>query len=92
MLSDPGKRARYDAGLALEATLGHEKRRVDTNENQYGYRSPMLCGRLQVEAVEKLGRWAVSKILNWDDITRADGRTLVVSWPKGAEKFEENWA
>lgn len=91
VLSDPGKRARYDAGLALEASLGNAARRVDPNETQYGYRAPLLCGRLRVEAVEKLGRWAVSKILNWDDITRADGRTLVVSWPKGAEAFTEAW-
>ena len=91
ILSDPGKRAKYDAGLRLEASLKQPARRVEEKETAYGYRSPLLCGRFQVEAVEQLGRYVVSKITAWDDIKNASGKVLVVSWPAGAKQHTEAW-
>ena len=92
ILSDPGKRAKYDAGLKLEASLNKTPRSQNVIlETVYGYRSPLLCGRLQVEAVEQLGRYVVAKILAWDDIKNASGKVLVVSWPKGAQQHMEAW-
>ncbi len=85
-LSDPGLRSRYDAGLALEATL----------ERHYGqiapsYRPPLRCGLVMAEGKEQLGRFVVSEILGWEDIHDDQGRILVVSWPVGAVMFEEKW-
>jgi len=34
----------------------------------------------------------VSKIFAWEDVRDSNGRVLVVSWPKGADKFEEVWS
>ena len=95
-LSDAGKRARYDAGLALEASL---RRQVD----EYGsatlvealavqeWAPPLRCGYVLANGVAKLGRFVVSEILDWKDITRDDGAVLVSSWPNGADMFTEAW-
>jgi len=84
------KRARYDAGLALEASMTR-----DTSQDDYrftdGYRSPLRCGYILCEGVEMLGVLNVSKILAWEDIRDGLGRTLVVSWGKGDDKFTEEW-
>lgn len=92
LLSDYSKRARYDAGLQLEAQSRPTRKDADVNETAYGYRTPLLCGLLDVEAEQKIGRVLVTKIYAWSDITNAVGKTLVVSWPKGAETFLEIWA
>lgn len=89
LLSDPSKRARYDAGLALTATLG---RKTEAVETLTGYRSPLRCGLLLCDGQERLGRFVVSEILNWQDIEDAYGRVLSVSWPLGADKPVEVWA
>jgi hypothetical protein len=91
VLIDPGKRARYDAGLVLEASL-NRKKPVHT---QYhfatgGYRSPLRCGLIMAEGTDTLGRFIVSKILLWEDILRGD-RVLVASWPMGAKEPVEEW-
>ena len=56
-----------------------------------GYRPPLRCGILLVEGIEQLGRFIVDNILAWEDVVDAQGRTLVTSWPMGAETFEERW-
>ena len=95
ILSDAGKRARYDAGLILQKT--YEKQVQDTAERRrilqsvQNYRSPLRCGVLMVEGVEKVGRLEVTKILAWEDIVK-NGKTLVVSWPMGAKEPVEVWA
>lgn len=89
LLADPSKRARYDAGLKLAATLGRKSEAVET---QMGYRSPLRCGLLMCEGQERLGRFVVSLILAWEDITDAGGRVLSVSWPVGADKPVEVWS
>ena len=86
LLSDPNKRARYDAGLALEASLNA----VDKQPNPIGYRAPLRCGYVLAEGYESLGRFVVEKILKWEDIVTERG-TLVASWPRGATEPVWNW-
>lgn len=90
VISDSNKRARYDAGLALEATLRTPQ--IDARPFMSGgYRSPLLCGLILAEGHEQLGRFIVSKIIMWEDITDSRGRTLTTSWPAGFDHFVESW-
>ena len=88
ILSDAAKRAKYDAGLALAATLPPAQQ--DT-EPQMGYRAPLRCGRVMCRGHEMLGRFVVSEILAWEDIVDTQGRVLVSSWPPGEDHFVEVW-
>lgn len=84
-------RERYDAGLALEASL----RNAPKSTKRYsveGYRSPLRCGLIMVEGVESMGLFTVQKIFAWEDIKDSFGRVLVVSWKRGEDHFEEVWA
>lgn len=91
LLSDPGKRARYDAGLTFEASLAHAPF-SRMSELTTGYRAPLRCGMILAEGITVIGRFMVNKILAWDDIADARGRVLVSSWPMGATKPVEVWA
>lgn len=86
-------RERYDAGLALEASL---KRTVNTDARYSvlanGYRSPLRCGLIMAEGIENMGIFQVQKILAWEDIKDSFGRILVVSWKAGDDHFTEVWA
>ena len=89
ILGDPRKKSRYDAGLALEMSLKKDNsRRVQSDL----YRPPLRCGYIMAEGVESLGRFVVSNIIGWEDVTNKHGKTLVVSWPMGADKPEKVWA
>lgn len=90
LLSDIGKRARYDAGLALEATLNQKSKR-SLEDLLSVYRAPLRCGNILVEGAYKVGRLEVSKILAWEDIVK-NGKTLITSWPMGSDKPVEVWA
>jgi hypothetical protein len=90
VLSDPARRARYDAGLALERTL-RSGAAVFNTAPRGEYRAPLTCGYVMVEGSERLDRFVVSTILEWQDITRNDGAILVTSWPEGADMFIERW-
>ncbi len=92
-LSDPARRARYDAGLALERSLRGAAGVVFNTAAALtlGYRSPLCCGYVMVEGSERGGRFVVSKILEWQDITNERGEILVTSWPEGADMFQERW-
>jgi len=86
-------RERYDAGLALEASLKNTKTGGTLPSNHFsGYRSPLRCGLIMCEGIEQMGLFNVSKIFAWEDIKDSHGRVLVVSWKAGADKFEEVWA
>lgn len=96
ILSDEGKRARYDAGRALEASLRGAKayagnELVTELVAVAEWAPPLRCGWVLAVGVVKVGRFVVSEILQWEDIVRADGATLVSSWPVGAERFMEDW-
>lgn len=86
VLSDPVKRAKYEAGLALAATLPRTEQ-----SDPPGYRAPLRCGLVLAEGRETLGRFTVAEILAWEDIINERGQTLTVSWPAGAERFVEVW-
>ncbi len=103
VLGDDLRRRKYVAGLALEAAA--KAAPIDRFPNSpfagsgynpqgqgYGYRSPLRCGWLLVEGTEQIGRLVVSKILQWEDVVREDGKTMTTSWPAGAERYEVNWA
>lgn len=88
------KRARYDAGLALEASMRLSNTDDPLRELRIemdGYRSPLRCGYILCEGVEILGVLNVSKIMAWEDIRDGNGKTLVVSWAKDAKIFTEEW-
>jgi len=89
VLNDAGKRARYDAGLKLAATVARNQQRDMARD--LTYRSPLRCGLIMAEGSETLGRFIVSRILMWEDITDEYGRSLVTSWPAGADMFVEAW-
>jgi len=93
ILSDVNRRARYDAGLALQKAYEKQQKKLAKQEFKtvaVGYRSPLRCGAILVEGLEKLGRVEVTKILAWEDITR-NGKILVTSWPMGAKEPVEAW-
>lgn len=91
VLSDGTKRRRYDAGLALEASLQQADRLSSRRSNDNHWRPPLRCGWLLVEGVERLGRVVVSKIHQWQPIVDSYGRELVTSWPMGADSWLEAW-
>jgi len=96
VLSNIAKRARYDAGLALEATwkadLGKKKDVISAFEAaNAGYRSPLRCGLIMVKGVQVLGRFEVQEVLDWQDIVRDDGKVLVASWKYGDKEPTERW-
>lgn len=88
VLNDPAKRARYDAGLKIAATLPASQLPFNA-ENQW--RPPLRCGLLLVSSKQVAGRFVVSRILQWEDIRDNAGRTLVSSWVYGDDKPTERW-
>lgn len=88
ILSIPGKRARYNAGLALEKTLGKQ----ETTQSISGYRSPLRCGYIMANGIQKLDRFLVEVILAWEDVTNSAGQVLVSSWPFGNDAPVKIWA
>ena len=93
VLNDPRSRGRYDAGLALAATVRLQEAFdvVSVNYRPVGYRPPLRCGLIMATGIEQLGRFIVDDILAWEDLVDDRGRTLVTSWPVGADTFEEAW-
>jgi len=92
ILGDDNRRARYNAGMALEtAWKAQEGRRRQLGYQDTCYRSPLRCGLILAVGSKVLGRYQVGEILQWMDITDDRGRTLVTSWPAGAKEFTESW-
>jgi len=90
VLRNPKLRSRYDAGLALEATLKNNNRITSFN-NKYGYRSPLLNGLILASYEEVIGRKIIKNILRWTDITNDFGQTLVSSWVMGEKSPRLEW-
>lgn len=86
ILGDATMLAKYNAGLKLAAY-------VRTSQQASGptWKPPLRCGLLLVEATVQLGRLAVTRILQWNDIMNTQGQILVTSWPFGATTYEVRW-
>lgn len=93
VLGDGLKRAKYEAGLQLEASL-HKAPKIKVDSLAYwnSYRSPLRCGLILCDGIETLGRFKVEKIVAWEDITNARGQVLVSSWIMGDDKPLEVWS
>lgn len=87
ILRNPRKRRKYDAGLVFAASL----RGTTPNTRQNYWRPPLRCGLIMVNGVEKLGRFIVDKIIQWEPIKDEQGRELITSWPIGEDHFIEKW-
>lgn len=92
ILGDAVMRRKYDAGLALQASLTQQH---DTQfDNPYyrppAYRAPLRCGYLLMEGRYEIGRFLVARILDWQDIVR-NGKTMVSSWDSDNEKIRTEW-
>ncbi len=90
VLRDAVKRARYDVGLLLTASLKHDQL-PHAHKNRAHWRPPLRCGWLLVEGKEQVGRFVVSQILQFEDITNEQGQVMVSYWPTGGEKFWNKW-
>lgn len=88
ILSNQMKRARYDAGLALEATIKPDYKAVDTGK---GYRSPLRCGLIVADGHVDGNRFVVEVIKAWEDIINQNGQCLVSSWVYGNDKPTLKW-
>ena len=87
ILSKPNSRARYDAGLVLEASMFQKLKRADINKfSSSGYRAPLRCGFIMAEGYQQIGRFVVEKIMAWQDVKDDRGHTLVASWPADADE------
>lgn len=92
ILSDGGKRSRYDAGLALSFSTSSDHHPFGYgSRSAMSYRAPLRCGLIMAEGVEMMGRFVVEKILMWQDIVNPAGQVLVSSWSAGANKPTEVW-
>lgn len=90
VLVDPSKRRKYEAGLALQNSVRSDSD-LHTAVSQIVYRAPLRCGFVLVEGWESVGRFMVSKVIQWEDIVDEHGRVMVSSWPTGATMFETRW-
>ncbi len=94
ILSNPNTRGRYNAGLALEASARRGQKRASMPPKQdlsQGYRPNKRCGYVLAEGIQSNGKFVVSKILDWQDITNQDGKTLVTVWTMGEKTYQERW-
>lgn len=98
------KRARYDAGLALQESLTqiHPQKKNEFDlaaVDEFGYRSPLRCGWILAEGeygqrmkYSNDRKFTIERILGWEDIVRADGKVLVSSWIYGEDAPREEWS
>jgi len=89
VLSNPLKRRKYDAGLALEASLS-EQPRDNWQDEMKGYRPPLRCGLIMAQGKDEIGRFVVEKIIQWEPITK-NGLELVTSFDRDLECIVESW-
>lgn len=89
ILSNPLQRRKYDAGLFLASTVSQTD--ANLTKTSYGWRPPLRCGYILTEGAEVLGRFVVSRILQWEDIVNTASQTLVTSWRYGDDSFTERW-
>jgi hypothetical protein len=86
ILSDPGKRQKYDVGLKFQASLGGQR-----ISNEKVYFSPLRCGIITGLFKPVAGnRFVVQRIDGWKDII-VGGKMLVPTFERGAKTFIEQW-
>lgn len=91
ILSSP-KRAKYDAGLALQQSLSaNASGGKAAIEDEFGYRAPLRCGHIMGKGTRQGSRFVMSEILQWSDIFDRSGQMLVSSWVYGDDKPTEKW-
>jgi DnaJ-domain-containing protein 1 len=96
VLTNEALRRKYLAGLQFEASARQAVRTSIWSEpaqqqDENGYRAPLKCGFVLCEGQETLGRFVVSRILQFEDIVNGQGKVMVVSWPRGADTFAVSW-
>lgn len=98
VLRNSTQRKKYDAGLALAASVSKSRVTFGRGSNFASisgpanvWRPPLRCGWLLLEGVSSLGRFAVGKILQWEDIVNETGQTLVTFWPLIGDRHVEKW-
>lgn len=91
ILSDPQKRARYQAGLAFERESNHESRIFGPKHYSDVFIPPLRCGLLTVMGAIQVGRLRVSQILSWLDVTNEQGQTMVSSWNRELNVIDYQW-
>ena len=74
VLKDPAKRARYDAGLKIAASVPAAKMPFDATHQ---WKPPLRCGWMLVDGRDVVGRFNVSRIRQWQDVVNARGEALV---------------
>lgn len=88
-LSNPIMRRRYDAGLALVASMDNQPDYGFDRHSKY-YRPPLRCGLIMATGKEEVGRFVVEKIRQWEPIKKGHYE-LVTSWDKVTESIIEEW-
>lgn len=92
ILSNENKRARYDAGLALEATTRKADIKPPAQDWTQGYRPSKRTGYILVEgSTNSRGQFVVASIMDWQPITDERGRELVSTWRMGEKTYTERW-
>lgn len=89
VLGDPLRRRKYNAGLKFEQARQPERRGYVPPPPPF--RAPLRCGLVVAEAMPRLGRWELTKILQWIDITDGAGRVMVTSWDTEQERISVKW-
>ena len=98
LLENPVKRAKYDAGLKLQAA--HEQGNVPswkdavlTTHSDYGYRAPATCGIVDCDIENGIKR-TITKIYDWRDDTRKMGNITLIrvaSWDNANKCVKTKW-
>ena len=88
-LSNPLMRRKYDAGLALTASMDNQPDYNYFPSSKY-YRPPLRCGVIMATGKNEVGRFVVEKIMQWEPVKRGY-MELVTSWDKVTESIIEEW-
>lgn len=83
-------RARYDAGLQIEAMEKQSAKVLAIGWSGDVYRAPLRCGLVLADATQAI-KTIVQSIKSWEDIVNNRGQVLVSSWPQGLDTFIEEW-
>jgi hypothetical protein len=92
VLRDPRTRMKYDAGLALQATLLTPPPRTSWKRySSQDWRPPIRCGHITCEGIKLGESFRIEKIVSWKPITNQFGQTMVTTWRYGATMPDVTW-